>query len=566
MTRHVIDPVTRVGGHLRLEVEISNGVVVDAWSAGTMFRGIEGILEGRDPRDAWLLAQRTCGVCVGAHALASVRAVERAVGVVPPRNARLVRNVLAGTSFVLDEVTGFYQRAALDWVDVRLALTADPADAADLALASGSGGFAATADSIRSTRDRLARLVAAGGGPLAGATEGHPAHRLTGPEGLLLLVHYLQSFDWARSVARIETLLGGKSPHPQTFLVGGIALAPPWTGTRGATGGHPDQTQRYMPTALGPDGLTAIMGWLGEARRFVDEVHLPDVIRLARTYPEWSGIGESGHSYLSYGEFPEDELLDARRLLPGGWVTRDAPGTPHDVSDGSIAETVAHSWYEPDERGHHPAEAVTRPRYEGRALPLLMLEGAIRYSWLKAPRYQGAPMETGPLARVHVAFAQGGREVRSVADGLLTMLGADRELLRGTLGRTLARAIEAEVLVARLPGWLTELRESMAEGDRAFADVSRWEPGSWPARSTGWSLGESARGALGHWVGIDGRRIESYGILDGSTWNLSPRDERDVRGPLEQALVGLPVADPARPVEILRTVHSFDPCLACGAH
>lgn len=565
MSRLVIDPITRIGGHLRIEVSVEDGVVTDAWSSGTMFRGMEGILRGRDPRDAWLLAQRTCGVCTGAHALASVRAVEHALGVTPPPNARIVRNLLAGATFVVDHVTGFYHRAAIDWFDLGSALTADPATTARIAQQAGGGDTSETY--FRGVRDRLAAFVASNQpGPFSGVASGHPANRIAPEAGLMLLANYLRSLDWARRVARIETILGGKSPHPQTFVVGGMALVPPWGGATGTSGGHPDQIRRNMPTALAPEGLTEIAMLIEDARSFVDELYMQDILRLARTYPEWSKLGAGATRYLSYGEFPEGDGEDAIRLLPGGWIAADEPAAAKAVDEAAITESVAHSWYEPDDAPRHPSDAITEPRFAGPPIPFATLEGVDRYSWLKAPRYLDSPVEVGSLARVLVAYAQGGREVRAGLDGFLATLGADSALMSGTLGRTVARAIEVQVVATRLSRWLSDLRANMAGGDVALADVSMWNPDLWPAKAAGFSLGESSRGALGHWVGIENRRISRYAIVDATTWNASPRDDHGVRGPLEEALIGTPVADPGHPIEILRTVHSFDPCTACAVH
>lgn len=566
MTRIVVDPVTRVGGHLRVEAEIERGVVTEAWVAGTAYRGIEGLLVGRDPRDAWLLAERTCGVSVGAHGLAAARAVEDALGIVVPTNARIVRNLLAGTSLLIDHVTGLYERMAPDWVDLTGALGADLGEAAAVAAASGTGGFALGPEELRLARDRIALLARdPAGGPFAGLPAHHPASALGPVESLLVLVHRLQALDWARRLGTLETILGGKSPHPQTFLVGGMAVVPPWAGATGAAGGHPDQVERNRPEAVAASGLAAISRLLQEARAFVDEVLLPDVIRLARAYPSWNTIGAPDLQLLSFGEFPLAAGPDAPRLLPAG-RSRAGTRSASPVDPERIVESVGRSWYDPESGDRRPAELVTRPRWDGRETPLRPVAGEDRYSWSKAPRYDGAPMETGPLARVTVGLAQGAREVRSVAEGLLATLDADGSLLEGTLGRILARTIEAEVLATRLPGWLGELRESMAGGDLALADVTRWRPASWPDRATGIALGESARGALGHWVAIEGGRVAGWSIVDGSTWNASPRDARGTPGTIEAALVGTPVADPARPLELLRVVRSFDPCLACGVH
>jgi hydrogenase large subunit len=557
MSHLVIDPVTRVGGQLRVETSLRGGMVDDAWVSATMYRGIEQIIQGREPRDAWFVAQRVCGSCSGVHALASVRAVEDAFDIAIPTNARLIRNILAGTQLLLDHVSHFYGRQAFDWVDARNALDADPVATAALARSLGDwpksnwGQF-----SIAKTR--LGRLISDDRtGLYADAPWGHPAYRLAPEANLMIAAHHLEALDWVRSLGRLRTLLGGKDPHPQTWLVGGMAIAPPWGGPAPARGEHPRQIDRTSPPALGAAGLARLGRLLAEARAFVEGVFVPDIVALGREYADWASIGVGQQTYLAAGEFPEDNRPQPRLLLPRGRIIRGRLTTIDPVEPLELRESVAHSWY---------ADDGIEPRYSGPALPFKTLADAERYSWMKAPRYGLEPAETGPLARVLVAFVEGRPEVREAMDRLVSALGAGPDVLTGTLGRLLARAIEAQVVAVRLEGWLEELRQNLATGDLAVADLSHWEDQAWASEAEGWSLGEGPAGAIAHQVHIRGGRIDQYRIVDGTTWNASPRCDGGRRGPLEEALRGITVADPTRPIEILRTIHAFDPCPTCGVH
>jgi hydrogenase large subunit len=570
MTRSVIDPVSRIGGHLRVEVDVADGRVQDAWSSGTMYRGIERILEGRDPRDAWLLAQRVCGLCGGVHALASVRAVEDAIGLRIPRNARLIRNLMAGTRFVQDHVVQFYHLQALDWVDAAAALKADPATTAALAR-SLSDGPQTTASYFRAIQAKLTAVAASGQpGLFSNGYWGHPAYELSPEADLLFLSHYLEALDWQRRVMRIDTILGGRSPHPQTYIVGGMVLAPPWGGPAQALPGeHPQQVEKASPIALSSRGLADIATEIVDATGFVNDVFYPDVLALARYYREWAGLGKGLGNYLSYGEFPEDDSDAPALLLPRGRIVDGDISTVLSVEETGIQESVAHSYYTYDDGDptlKHPSEGQTVPRYAGPPPPVTSLQGSDKYSWLKAPRYEGIPMEVGPLARMLVAYAQGQADVRSRVLTATAQVGIAPEDLPSTLGRIVARGVEARVVVDRLAGWLQQLRDDLAAGDLALADVAAWDPGAWPSETSGRSLGEGPRGAVGHWVTIKDRRVAAYQIVDASTWNGSPRDDRDLRGAWEEALIGTPVAVPDQPVEALRTIHSFDPCTACAVH
>jgi len=568
MTRLVIDPVTRVGGHLRIEVEHSGGVVSDAWSSGTMYRGMESILLGRDPREAWLLAQRVCGACTGVHAMASVRAVENALGVTIPRNARSIRNLFMGSEFVLDHVVHFYHQQVLDWIDPVSALTADPAATSGLArsLSARPGSNVAY---FRDARDRLSRFIESGGsGPFVDDGPGQTGAASSPETSLMVMAHYLEALDWQRRVVQMQTLLGGKSPHPQMYLVGGAVVPVPWGGPQPAPPReHPGQIDQRAPAALSVEGLAAMSAVAAEAKAFVEQVYVPDVVAIARANPGWTQLGRGYGNYLSFGEFPLDDSNTPDLLLPTGRIMGGDLATVESIDQVNVAEAVAHSWYtygDDENASLHPSKGLTDPRYTGPPPPFTTLAGSDGYSWLKAPRYREEPMEVGPLARVLVAYVQGSRVVRERVDDVVTRLGLAPDALFSTLGRMVARAIEAQVVADQLDGWVAELKATLASGDLAVADLSRWEPETWPSEAKGVSLGEGPRGAVGHWLTIADQRIAAYQIVDATTWNASPRDASGRRGATEEALIGTPVADPERPVEILRTVRSFDPCTACG--
>lgn len=571
MTRVVIDPVTRVGGQLRLEAEVAGGSVQEAWLSATSFRGIESVLRGRPARDAWLVAQRVCGASTGVHGLASVRAVENALGLDVPKNARLIRNILTATTLVQEHVVNFYLRELPDWADPAAALTADPAATSTFAR-SITDWPNSTAESYAATRDRLTTLSRPGAsGPFAGAWAGHPAYRLPPEASLMLCGHYLEALDWQRQLVRIRTILGGKSPHPQTYLVGGMAIAPEWGGpARPADGEHPWRSARHSPPPLSQQAIADIDALLTDASRFVDGAFLPDVLTVAAHYPEWQGIGRGIGHYLSFGEFPTTNSLPGQMLLARGRVMDRDFTNPRAIDAQNTAEAIDHAWYEYDAAAAgplvQPAMGQTRPRYPGPALPYATLTGFDKYSWVKAPRYADDPMETGALARVAVAYGAGNTYIRAAVDQAAFKLSGGIDALFSTAGRSVARAIETQVVMARMGEWLRELVANLAQGDLALVNLEAWDPARWPSAASGLGLAEGPAGAIGHWLTIRDGRIADYQIVDGSTWNGSPRDNRGRPGACEQALVGTPVADADRPIELLRTLHSFALCAACAVH
>jgi len=553
MAHIVVDPVTRIEGHLRVEAEVDGGKVTDAWSSSTMFRGIELILKGRDPRDAWVFTQRICGVCTTVHAIASIRAVENAIGATPPPNARLLRNLIIAMQAVQDHVVHFYHLHALDWVDIVSALSADPAKTSALAESISDWPLSGT-KYFAGVRDRIKGFVERGQlGPFANAYWGHPAYKLPPEANLMAVAHYLEALEWQREVIKVHAILGGKNPHLQSFLVGGMA-----------TPVDPDKQ-----SSLNADTIAAVGALIKKAHDFVARVYIPDVLAVASFYKDWAGHGAGVGNYLVYGEYPEDEGKTPPLFFPAGVIRNRDLSKVERLDPAQITEHVSHSWYEyggGDKTALHPFQGETKPKYTGPKPPYDRLDTAGKYSWLKSPRYNGLPMEVGPLSRMLVAYASGHPRVKELVGVVLQKLGVGPEALFSTLGRVAARAIETLVLAEKQGAWLDQLAANMDRHDLRTHDNSKWSPSSWPNEATGAGFHEAPRGALGHWVHIRNGAIENYQCIVPSTWNAGPRDASGQRGPYEEALLGTPVADPAKPVEILRTIHSFDPCLACGVH
>ena len=553
MTHVVVDPVTRIEGHLRIEAEVGGGKVQDAWSSATMFRGVELILKGRDPRDAWAFAQRICGVCTTVHAIASIRAVENAIGANPPPNARLLRNLIIASQCVQDHVIHFYHLHALDWVDIVSALSADPAKTSALAQ-SISDWPLSSATYFSGIQSRVKTFVERGQlGPFANAYWGHPAYRLPPEANLMAVAHYLEALDWQREYIKIHAILGGKNPHLQSFLVGGMA-----------TPIDPDRQ-----SSINAGSIAEMQGLVAKGREFVTKVYIPDLLAVASFYKDWAGIGAGVGNYMVYGEYPEQDGPDAPMYLPSGIIRKRDLSKVEKFDPAKITEQVKHSWYEyagGDDQGLHPFKGETRPKYTGPKPPYERLETGGKYSWLKSPRYDGEAMEVGPLARMLVAYASNHLRVQELVGGALGKLSVGPEALFSTLGRVAARGIETQLLAEKMSDWLNALAENMAQRELRIVDNSKWEPATWPREASGAGFHEAPRGSLGHWVHIRDGAIENYQCVVPSTWNAGPRDAAGNRGPYEAALVGTPVANPEQPIEILRTVHSFDPCIACGVH
>ena len=562
--RVVVDPICRIEGHLRIEVNLDeSNVIRNAVSTGNMWRGLEVILKGRDPRDAWAFVERICGVCTGVHALASVRAVEDAVGIDIPENANHIRNLMMLAQYTQDHLVHFYHLHALDWVDVVSALNADPKATSEL-MQSISSWPKSSPGYFRDVQARVKRFVESGQlGPFANAYWGSPAYKLPAEANLMAVAHYLEALDFQREIVKIHTIFGGRNPHPN-WVVGGM----PCSFSLNETGG------------INMEWLNLVSSIIDRSIEFIDQVYIPDLKAIASFYKEWTyGGGLSGKNLLSYGDFPNvaNDWSQENMLMPGGAIINGDLSTVHEVDvrdPEQIQEFVNHSWYRyPDEsKGLHPWDGITEPNFElgpnakGTKTNIEQLDEGAKYSFVKAPRWRGNAMEVGPLARYVVAYARGNEEIKDQVDGLLHDLGLPLEAIFSTLGRTAARGLECTWAAHKMRYVFDNMMANLKAGDTATANMDKWEPETWPADARGVGQVEAPRGALGHWIHIKDTKIENYQAVVPTTWNASPRDPQGNIGAYEAALLGTPMANAEQPLEILRTLHSFDPCLACSTH
>lgn len=530
----VVDPLTRIEGHLRIEVEVENGSIKNARSCGTLFRGLENILVGRDPRDAQHFTQRTCGVCTYTHALASTRALEDAMGIEIPANATHIRNIMLGMLFAHDHIVHFYHLHALDFVDAAAATKADVKKTAELAKSISKNPT--SEKELQEVKDKVTKLVQSGQlGPFSNAyfLGGHPAYYLTPEQNLLAVAHYLEALRIQVKAARAMAIFGSKNPHPQTLIAGGVTCY----------------------NSLDKEVLKQFEELYNETLSFIENTLVPDVLLVGGAYKDWTQFGGGAVNYLSFGEFPapgKERDVNSRWFKPGLVKNRDLSKV-YDVDFSKIEEHVRHSWYEGD-KARHPYEGETKPKFT-------KMGDTDRYSWLKAPRYDGMVVETGPLASMVVAYAQGHKEVKEVIDFVLNALGLKPADLFSTLGRTAARASECLIVTRQVRVWFEELKKNLAKGDTKIcvnAEV--------PEKAKGVGIVNAPRGGLSHWLVVEDSVIKNFQLVVPSTWNLGPRDAKGNMSAVEEALIGTPIADPKRPVEILRIVHSFDPCMACAVH
>ena len=554
--RIVVDPVTRIEGHLRIEAEIKDGKIVDAYSSSTMVRGLENIVKGRDPRDVWAFVQRTCGVCTTVHAITSVRAVEDALGIAIPPNAEMVRNIMEGALYMHDHAVHFYHLHALDWVDVVNALKADPAETSKIAQ-SISNWPKSSPGYFSDIQKRIKKFVESGQlGIFANGYWGHPQMKLPAAVNLLGVAHYLEALEWQKEIVKVHTILGGKNPHPN-YLVGGMACAI----NEESTGG------------LNAERLAHVGKLLKEGKRFIEQVYIPDLLAIASFYKDWGGIGIGIGNYMSYGDFPTNGYGDPSSFkFPQGVILNRDLSKVHDVDhrNNDIEEFVNNSWYdnyaEGADTGRHPWEGETNIKYSGPKPPYAQLDVEQKYSFVKTPRWQGKPMEVGPLARLLVGYGRGNKEIQDAVNGALSHLNVPVDALFSTLGRTAARGIETQLVANWTMEFYDTLMSNIKNGDTRMANMELWDPSKWPAEAKGVGFTEAPRGALAHWIKIKDGKTENYQQVVPTTWNASPRDPKGQKSAYESALIGTPVADPELPLEIIRTVHSFDPCLACAVH
>jgi hydrogenase large subunit len=566
--RVVVDPITRIEGHLRIEVNVdANNVIRNAVSTGTMWRGLEVILRGRDPRDAWAFVQRICGVCTGVHALASVRSVEDALKIEIPENANTIRNIMHLALYSQDHLVHFYHLHALDWVDVVSALSADPAATSQLAQSispwpMSSPGY------FRDLQNRLKKFVESGQlGPFRNGYWGHPGYKLPPEANLMAVAHYLEALDFQKEIVKIQTIFGGRNPHPN-WLVGGVP-SPINLNATGAVG------------AVNMERLNMVGRIIDRTIDFIDQVYIPDLLAIASFYKDWASIGGglSSKYLMSYGDLPKsaNDYSPGNLMMPRGAII---DGNLNEVQDidlnklDEIQEFVTHSWYKygDEQAGLHPYQGETVPNFElgantkGDKKRIENIDEAAKYSWVKSPRWKGHAMEVGPLARFVIGYVKGMPEFKEPVDMVLGKLGVPITALFSTLGRTAARGLECSWAAHALKAEYQKLIANIKAGDTATANMANFEPSTWAKAAQGVGFVEAPRGALAHWIDIEDKKIKNYQCIVPTTWNASPRDPAGKIGAYEAALLDTPMHDPELPLEILRTIHSFDPCLACATH
>lgn len=525
MARSVIDPITRIEGHLRAEMEVTDGVVTDAWVSGGCFRGMELVVRDRTPEDAAYIVQRICGVCPVSHAHASSIAAEKAYGISIPNNARIIRNLIEGSQFLHSHILWFYNLAGLDYVNPLNALSADAAAAYDLAVELGTP----SADFV-GLQDRLKKFAENGQLSIfSGNWFDTGEYNLTPEADLILTAHYLEALQMQGKASEIAGLLGGKMPHIMTIVPGGTA---------------------FVPTE---EKLDDLKGLVDELYNWVASTMIPDTLAVAKFYPEAATFGKGCGRYGAWGVFERPSMEMNDRYLPAGVL--DEGFVLSDVDEAKITEYVGHSWYEGD-ADLPPFEQGVKPAFTE-------YDVEDRYTWNKCPRYDGKPLETGGFARLLVAYKRNVPFVVEHIDSMIEALGAKKgelSALQNTLGRTGARQIETLYVATLMKEWVEELCEAVKGGDSTYFES--------PSRIDGEGTGfwEAPRGALYHSEKVKDGKISDYQIIIPSTWNLAPHDPDGNYGPMEQALIGVPVADIEKPINALRTVHSFDPCTACAVH
>ena len=546
-----IDPITRIEGHLRIDCEIENGVVTNAWSSGTMWRGMENIVKGSDPRDAWMIMQRICGVCTTVHAIMSVRAVEDALGAKVPVNAQYIRNMILSAHSMHDHIVHFYQLSAMDWVDITAALNADPDKAAEMLKGVSTWGLN-SANEFRNVQNKIKSLVESGQlGIFANGYFGHPAMKLPPEVNLIAVAHYLQALECQRDCNRIVALLGGKTPHIQNLAIGGVA----------------NPINLDSQSVLNLERLMFVKSCIDRLNDFVTQVYRVDAAIIAAYYPEWLNLGKTSGNYLSVPEYPIDGD-NSKFALTGGYIENFDISTFRPITQQKdefvvkgIKESGKHAWYEDDEP-LEPWAGLTRPKYTG-----WQDEG--KYSWVKAPSFYGKVVEVGPLAYLMCNLANENKDTLhhfNHIKGLYEKLSGNTlsvDHLHSTLGRIIARTVHCCVLNNILEQQWKLLVDNIGTGDTvAYLKTDIPQTGEFK----GVGFGEVPRGMLSHWVVVKNGKIENYQAVVPSTWNAGPRNQNDEMGPYELSIIGTPVADPTKPLEVVRTIHSFDPCMSCAVH
>lgn len=541
----VIDPVTRIEGHLRVEIEVDeNNTVTEAWASGQLFRGIETILKGRDPRDTGLIAQRICGVCTNSHYRASITAVENAYEIVPPRNAEIVRNLVSLALFVQDHLVHYYHLHSLDYVDVVSALDADCEKASKIAHQWHKRPYNCSQGDLEAVQEKLSSFVKAGRlGLFANGYWGHDSYKLSAEENLIHMNHYLEALRIQREVSKAIAIFAGKTPHPQNLVVGGVTS---------------------VMDMLNPQRLNDYLFIIKDTQEFLKRAYLPDMKMVVAAYKEniKAGEGRGSGNFMSSGGYALAGAEEHNDLFESGviWGHNFDQLDEFDVSH--ITEEASRSWYA-DEAPTSPYDETTEPSYTDLNDDGTLKTGG-KYSWIKAPRYQGQPMEVGPVARMLIGYLKNGQYIRPVMQNFMDETGLELIDFSTTVGRNAARAVEAEVTCDLIFSFVSELIENIKYYDEET--WTKYEFESLPTTTKGHAVLEVPRGTLSHFVRINEAKVANYQAVVPTTWNASPKDAKGQRGPYEEAIVGLTLADPSQPLEVLRAVHSFDPCLACAVH
>ena len=541
MARITVDPITRIEGHLRIDVEVSGTKVTNAWSSAQAFRGIETIMRGKDPRSAWAMTQRFCGVCTTTHALCSIRTVEDAYNVEVPVNAQMMRNLVMTMQCLQDYIVHFYHLTALDWVDIVSALKADPNKAGMIAQ-SLSNWSSNSVNEMKNAQDKLKAFVGTGNlGIYSSGYWGHPDMRLTPEVNLIGFAHYLQALEYQRKIAQAVAIIGSKNPHIQNLCVGGVSTA----------------IDMDSIAALNMERIAWIRQLLDEVAAFVREVYIPDVLAIGGAYKEWFNLGSCVNNYIAAPDIPMD-AKSSKFLVQGGIIIdgkfREVTSWKDEELRKGITESSLHSWYKED-GPLHPFDGAQTPNYTG-------FEDKGKYSWAKSPRFNGLVMQTGPVSQILSAYMAGNESVKKYVDMVTSKLGLTLNHLNSTMGRNAARAVRALVMVDSAYTCLETFLDNYAKGDHEYVNNVETPMGE----CEGVGFNEAPRGMLSHWIKIKDKVISNYSAVVPSTWDAGPRDEKGVQGPYEQALMTSRVLEPEKPLEVIRTIHSFDPCIACAVH
>ena len=538
MKKIVIDPITRIEGHLRAEVEVDDdGVVQEAWISGQLFRGIEIILKNRDPRDAGLLAGRICGVCTNSHFRAAVTSVEDAYSLELPKNAEIIRNLMAMALFIQDHVVHFYHLHSLDFVDVTSALSADAKKTSKEALKYSDEPFKNSHTHYEATLTKLSKFVKAGKlGPFANGYWGHKGYKLSPEQNLIIISHYLEALKFQTNISKAVAIFGGKTPHPQSIVVGGVTS---------------------VADMLNPQRLNDYLFIIKEAKEFIDRAYLPDTKLLACVYRDdiKAGIGRANGNFMSVGGYEFDD----KRLFNDGVIYNHDFDNIEDFDENKISEEIDRAWYTDEPKDN--TIKYTDLNEDG---SLKTSKNDDKYSWIKAPRYDGNVMETGPLARVFISYKKENKLIKSFVDEFLEDTNLELIDLSTTIGRNAARSIETSYVCEYIFKLVSRLIQNIK-----YYDTDTWVKFDFDTLkkdTKGRAFLEVPRGTLSHFINIKDKKIENFSVIAPTTWNATPKNLDGVRGAYEEALVGLKIEDTSKPLEVLRVLHSFDPCLACAVH